>query len=44
VVEGIESLQAELERSGFGQTHIVLERQIELVDSRPIEKTALGVS
>ena len=44
VVERVEAFDAEFERSPVLQTEVFLERQIEVLDSRTLEGTTLGVA
>jgi hypothetical protein len=44
VVESIECFRSKLQRSRFGQVHILLKRHIEVIDSWPIKDAALGVA
>src|SRR5271168_2973107 len=44
VIKCIEGLSFELEGSRVSQAHILLKRQVEVVDAGPIEDSALGVT
>src|SRR5271154_6612864 len=44
MVECVEGLRAELKGSRVSQAHILLERQVEVVDARPVEDSALSVT
>src|SRR5277367_2301916 len=44
VVEGVETLQAKLERFRFGELPVLLDRQIVIIDSRPGEQPAAAVA
>src|SRR5580658_7728570 len=44
VVEGVETLQAQLEGFRFGELPVLLHRQIVIVDSRPGEQAAAAVA
>jgi hypothetical protein len=44
VVESVKCFCPKLQGSRFGQVHILLKRQIEIIDAWPIEDTTLGVA